>query len=119
MRAGADMLPAKILDRYRISKPERFRLADHNPRDTDGLKLDKDQAKELLEEDADRLADMQERLFAQDKWAVLIILQGMDTAGKDGVIKHVMEGVNPQGCIVHAFKAPNAEELDHDFLWRP
>jgi PPK2 family polyphosphate:nucleotide phosphotransferase len=74
--------------------------------------------KALLEEDADQLGELQERLYAEDKWAVLIVLQGMDTAGKDGVIEHVMAGVNPQGCIVHSFKAPSAEEIDHDFLWR-
>jgi PPK2 family polyphosphate:nucleotide phosphotransferase len=104
--------------RYRIDNPEAFRLADHDPADTGGLKLDKRRAKDLLKEDADRLGDLQDRLYAEDKWAVLVVLQGMDTAGKDGVIKHVMDGVNPQGCIVHSFKAPNAEELEHDFLWR-
>jgi PPK2 family polyphosphate:nucleotide phosphotransferase len=82
------------------------------------LNLDKDEVKALLEEDADQLGELQERLYAEDKWAVLIVLQGMDTAGKDGVIEHVMAGVNPQGCIVHSFKAPSAEEIDHDFLWR-
>jgi PPK2 family polyphosphate:nucleotide phosphotransferase len=109
---------AKFMERYRIDKPDRFRLADFNTRDTAGLNLDKDEAKALLTEDAERLGELQERLYAEDKWAVLIVLQGMDTAGKDGVIKHVMAGVNPQGCIVHSFKAPSAEEIDHDFLWR-
>lgn len=112
------MLPAKVIDRYRIDKPDRFRLADFKTSDTAGLKLDKDTIKDLLQKDAERLAEMQERLFAEDKWSLLIVLQGMDTAGKDGVIEHVMAGVNPQGCVVHAFKAPSAEELDHDFLWR-
>jgi len=82
------------------------------------LKLDKDEVKALLAEDAKRLGELQGRLYAEDKWSVLIVLQGMDTAGKDGVIEHVMAGVNPQGCVVHAFKAPSAEEIDHDFLWR-
>jgi len=112
------MLPSKAIDRYRIDKPDRFRLADFKTSDTAGLKLDKDTIKDLLQKDAERLAEMQDRLFAEDKWSLLIVLQGMDTAGKDGVIEHVMAGVNPQGCVVHAFKAPSAEELDHDFLWR-
>ena len=111
--------PSKFIDRYRIDKPERFRLADFNTADTAGLNLDKDEIKDLLKKDAERLGDLQERLYAEDKWAVLIVLQGMDTAGKDGIIEHVMAGVNPQGCVVHAFKAPSAEEIDHDFLWRP
>ena len=112
------MLPAKFLDRYRVEDPERFRLADRDPADTGGLKLDKSRAKDLLEENAKLLGDLQERLYAGDKWAVLMVLQGMDTAGKDGVIKHVMDQVNPQGCIVHPFKAPTSDELEHDFLWR-
>ena len=76
------------------------------------------QAEEILAKHAPRLTDLQERLYAEDSWAVLIILQGVDTAGKDGAIKHVMAGLNPQGCIVHPFGLPTAEELDHDFLWR-
>jgi PPK2 family polyphosphate:nucleotide phosphotransferase len=112
------MLSAKIFDRYRIDKPERFRLSDFKPADTAGLNCDKDEFKALVAEDAERLGELQERLYAEDKWSVLIVLQGMDTAGKDGVIEHVMAGVNPQGCIVHPFKAPSPEEIDHDFLWR-
>jgi PPK2 family polyphosphate:nucleotide phosphotransferase len=112
------MLPSKVIDRYRIDKPERFRLADFKTSDKAGLDLDKDSIKDLLQKDAERLGEMQERLYAEDKWSLLIVLQGMDTAGKDGVIEHVMAGVNPQGCIVHAFKAPSPEEIDHDFLWR-
>jgi PPK2 family polyphosphate:nucleotide phosphotransferase len=108
----------KFIQRYRVDKPDRFRLADFDTADTAGLKLDKDEVKALLAEDAKRLGELQERLFAEDKWSVLVVLQGMDTAGKDGVIEHVMAGVNPQGCVVHAFKAPSAEEIDHDFLWR-
>ena len=72
----------------------------------------------MLADDIKRLADLQERLYAHDRWSVLVVLQAMDAAGKDGVIKHVMSGINPQGCEVHSFKAPSAEELDHDFLWR-
>jgi PPK2 family polyphosphate:nucleotide phosphotransferase len=112
------MLSAKIFDRYRIDKPDRFCLADFKTSDTAGLNCDKDEVKAMVAEDAERLGDLQERLYAEDKWAVLIVLQGMDTAGKDGVIEHVMAGVNPQGCIVHSFKQPSAEEIDHDFLWR-
>jgi len=112
------MASARFIERYRIDKPDRFRLADFNTRDTAGLNLDKDEVKAMVAEDADRLGELQERLYAEDKWAVLIVLQAMDTAGKDGIIEHVMAGVNPQGCIVHAFKAPSAEEIDHDFLWR-
>ena len=72
----------------------------------------------MLAEDVERLGELQERLYAHGRWAVLVVLQGMDTAGKDGVIKHVMSAVNPQGCEVHPFKAPSEEELAHDFLWR-
>lgn len=113
------MPPAKPFKHYRIDDPEKFRLADFDPADTGGLNVDKDEAKALLADDAKLLGDLHERLYADDRWSVLIVLQGMDTAGKDGVIKHVMEGVNPQGCIVHSFKAPTPEELEHDFLWRP
>jgi PPK2 family polyphosphate:nucleotide phosphotransferase len=109
---------AKILKRYRIDDPERFRLASFDCADTGGLDLDKDDARAMLEQDNERLAELQERLYAHDRWALLVVLQGMDTSGKDGVIKHVMNGINPQGCEVHPFKAPSADELDHDFLWR-
>jgi len=112
------MKPAKILKRYRIDDPDRFRLTSFDCADTGGLDLDKDAANALLAQDSERLARLQERLHAYDRWALLVVLQGMDTAGKDGVIKHVMNGVNPQGCEVHPFKAPSADELDHDFLWR-
>jgi PPK2 family polyphosphate:nucleotide phosphotransferase len=108
----------KIIKRFRVDKPNRFRLADIDPADTCGLDIDKDDAKALLANGVKRLSDLQERLYAQDNWAVLLIFQAMDAAGKDGVIKHVMSGVNPQGCQVHAFKAPSAAELDHDFMWR-
>ncbi len=78
----------------------------------------KSHAEKLLEESSAAASEMQERLYAQDRWALLLIFQGMDAAGKDGAIKHVMSGVNPQGCDVFSFKAPTSEELDHDFLWR-
>ena len=108
----------KILKRYRIDATDRFRLASIDTADTGGLDLDKDDAKTMLAEDSERLAELQQRLYAHDRWALLVVLQGMDTAGKDGVIKHMMGGLNPQGCEVHPFKAPSAQELDHDFLWR-
>jgi PPK2 family polyphosphate:nucleotide phosphotransferase len=110
------MHPAKLIARYRVDKPERFRLGDCDPAETAGLK--KAAAKAIVEERIARLADLQERLFAEDTWAVLIVLQGIDAAGKDSAIKRVMSGLNPQGCVVHPFKAPSGEELDHDFLWR-
>src|ERR1044071_7484379 len=109
---------AKALRRYRIDKPDKFRLSDFDPADTCGLDLEKAEAKAMLADGVERLAALQERLYAQDRWAVLIVLQAMDAAGKDGAVKHVMSGVNPQGCQVHAFKQPSREELDHDFLWR-
>jgi PPK2 family polyphosphate:nucleotide phosphotransferase len=112
------MKSAKLIKRYRIDDPERFRLDDCDPADTGGLDLDRDGFKSMLAEDIKRLFDLQERLYAHDRWSVLVVLQAMDAAGKDGVIKHVMTGLNPQGCTVQPFKAPSAEELDHDFLWR-
>jgi PPK2 family polyphosphate:nucleotide phosphotransferase len=112
------MLPAEIIDRYRVRKGGDFRLADFDPDDTCGLDIDKGDAKEMLEAGVKRLAALQDRLWADDRWAILVILQGIDTSGKDGVIKHVMSGVNPQGCEVHSFKAPSEEEIDHDFLRR-
>jgi len=105
-----------LTKRYRIKEGSRFKLADFDPGDQDGL--DKDSAKALLTQSAERLGELQERLYAEHQWAVLIVLQGLDAAGKDGVIEHVMSGVNPQGCDVHPFKAPSQLELDHDFLWR-
>ncbi len=108
----------KSLRRYRIESPEHFQLSDHNPDDTAGLDIDKNAARELLSQAIRRLADLQERLYARDRWAVLVIFQAMDAAGKDSVIKRVMSGINPQGCQVYTFKTPSAEELDHDFMWR-
>jgi PPK2 family polyphosphate:nucleotide phosphotransferase len=108
--------PSDLVKRYRIENGSGFRLADFNPDDRGGLA--KDEAKALLADGAARLGELQERLYAEHRWAVLIVLQGLDAAGKDGVIEHVMSGVNPQGCDVHPFKAPSQLELDHDFLWR-
>ena len=112
------MSVGKLLDRYRVDRPERFRLADIDPADTGGLDLEKDEAKARLAEDVGRLSKLQQRLYADGRRALLVVLQGMDASGKDGVIRHVMTGINPQGCSVHAFKAPSEEELAHDFLWR-
>jgi PPK2 family polyphosphate:nucleotide phosphotransferase len=102
---------------FRVADGTHFRLKDFDPADTRGLKS-KEQAKETLERGVARLAELQEKLYAQDRWAILLILQAMDAAGKDSTIKHVMSGVNPQGCQVTSFKGPSAEELNHDFLWR-
>jgi len=102
---------------FRVEDGRKFRLADVEPGDTGALKS-KEEAKEWLDTGAALRSEMQEKLYAQDQWAVLLILQGMDAAGKDSVIKHVMSGINPQGCQVSSFKTPSAEELNHDFLWR-
>jgi PPK2 family polyphosphate:nucleotide phosphotransferase len=112
------MLPSEILKRYRVRKGADFRLADIEPDDTCGIDIDKADAKALLAEGVKRLSALQERLYADHTYAILIILQALDAAGKDSVIKHVMSGVNPQGCEVHPFKVPSQLELDHDFLWR-
>ena len=108
----------RIVDRYRIERGKGFRLRDIDPADTAGLDLEGKEAKDLLRRGVSMLADLQGKLYAQDCWGVLIVLQAMDAAGKDGTIKHVMSGVNPQGVQVFSFKAPSAEDLDHDFLWR-
>ena len=104
---------------YCLTDARKFRLKDIDPGDTGELTSeDRPQAKEALAGGVAMLAQLQERLYAQDRWAILLIFQAMDAAGKDGAIKHVMSGVNPQGCQVHSFKAPSDEELDHDYLWR-
>jgi PPK2 family polyphosphate:nucleotide phosphotransferase len=109
----------KFLAPYRVASGKGFRLADHDPGDTRGLGAEqKGAAAGMLARGIDWLADEQEKLYAQDRWGVLLVFQAMDAAGKDSTIKHVMSGVNPQGVQVTSFKAPSAEELDHDFLWR-
>ncbi len=108
----------KILKHCRVDKPGRFRIAAHDPAECFGLSTNIDDVKPILAEGVARLEELQQRLYANGQWAVLLVFQGMDAAGKDGVIKHVMSGVNPQGCEVHSFKAPSAEELEHDYLWR-
>jgi PPK2 family polyphosphate:nucleotide phosphotransferase len=104
--------------RFRIDSPEKFRLSARDPADCYGLTVDKGEAKAMLAEGIEQLSELQQRLYASDSWSVLIILQAMDAAGKDSVIKHVMAGLNPQGVEVHPFKQPSVEELDHNFLWR-
>jgi len=101
---------------YRVTDGRRFRLGRIDPRDT--AAVGKEEARKQLRRGIEELAEMQDRLYAQDQWGVLLVFQAMDAAGKDGAIKHVMSGINPQGCQVYSFKAPSSEELDHDFLWR-
>ncbi len=109
----------QILKRYRVDGGKGFDLADYSPGDTGGFDGDfKPDAQKLQQQQTLQLTELQDKLYAQDRRALLLIFQAMDAAGKDGTIKHVMSGVNPQGCQVFSFKAPSAEELDHDYLWR-
>lgn len=108
---------SRFVSPFTITSGKNFRLKDFDSRDTRGLK-DKVEAEKALAAGVERLAALQERLYAQDRWSVLLVFQAMDAAGKDSAIEHVMSGVNPQGCQVFSFKAPSAEDLDHDFLWR-
>jgi len=111
--------PGDIVERYRVESGHGFRLKDFDPDDTGGYgKGFKDEAEALLRAGLDDLQDLQDMLYAQDRWALLLVFQALDAAGKDGTIKHVFSGVNPQGCVVHSFKAPSEQELDHDYLWR-
>jgi PPK2 family polyphosphate:nucleotide phosphotransferase len=112
----------KFTDPYKVTDGKKFRLENFPPDDTgrftgDDKKYSKE-AKEVLAAGVKQMSDLQELLYAQDRWALLLIFQAMDAAGKDGTIKHVMSGINPQGCRVHSFKAPSAAELDHDYMWR-
>ena len=109
----------KLVDAYRVTDGRKFRLKDYDPGDTAWLKKsDKARARQALATGVQALAELQDMLYAQDRWGVLLVFQAMDAAGKDGAIKHVMSGINPQGCHVTSFKAPSSEELDHDYLWR-
>ncbi len=108
---------AQFAEPFRITDGKKFRLKDHEPDYTGGLN-NKEDAQVMLQQSVELLSQLQEKLYAQDRWAVLLIFQGMDASGKDGLIKHVMSGINPQGCDVWSFKAPSNEELDHDYLWR-
>ena len=108
-----------LSDRYRVSDGRRFRLASIAPDDTGPfVAANRKEAKRQLGEHIARIDRLQEKLYAQNQWALLLVFQAMDAAGKDSVIENVLSGINPQGCEVHSFKAPSAEELDHDFLWR-
>jgi PPK2 family polyphosphate:nucleotide phosphotransferase len=108
---------ARLAEPYCVAKGEKFRLKDYDTSDTGEVK-NKEQGQKIIDNRAGLLSNLQEKLYAQDRWALLLVIQGMDAAGKDAVVKHVMSGVNPQGCDVHAFKIPSAEELNHDYLWR-
>jgi PPK2 family polyphosphate:nucleotide phosphotransferase len=108
----------KLIEPYLVTKGKRFRLKDFDPDDTADLDIEKKLAADLLQEGVGRLADLQEKLYAQNTWGVLLIFQALDAAGKGGAIDHVMSGVNPEGCQVFSFKSPSVEERDHDFLWR-
>jgi PPK2 family polyphosphate:nucleotide phosphotransferase len=108
----------KYVDPFRITKGKGFQLRNFDPADTRSLALNKGEATELLQRGTEWLAEEQDMLYAQDRWSLLLLFQAMDAAGKDGTIKHVMSGINPQGCQVFSFKQPSQEELNHDFLWR-
>src|SRR5262245_7570029 len=108
----------KYVDPFRITQGKRFQLENFDPADTCGLRMDKGEAADLLQRGTEWLAEEQDMLYAQDRWSLLLVFQAMDAAGKDGTIKHVMSGVNPQGCQFFSFKQPSREDLDHDFLWR-
>jgi PPK2 family polyphosphate:nucleotide phosphotransferase len=109
---------ARIAESYRVRPGKKFRIASCDPADNGGLDISKKKAAALLSDGVEKLADLQTRLYAQDRWSMLVVFQAMDTAGKDSTIKHVMSGINPQGCQVVSFKAPSRQDLDHDFLWR-
>ena len=111
------MKTGKLANKFRIDDGKKFRLKDVDPADTGHWKS-KEHAEAALAEGIVRTAELQDKLYAQDNWSLLLIFQALDAAGKDGAVKHVMSGVNPQGCQVHSFKAPTDEELQHDFLWR-
>jgi polyphosphate kinase 2 (PPK2 family) len=108
----------EVAEPFRVTKGKKFRLKDVDPGNTLDFTADEDKAraKEVLAAGVAALAELQETLYAQDKWAVLVLFQAMDAAGKDGAIEHVMSGLNPQGCQVYSFKSPSAEDLDHDYL---
>jgi PPK2 family polyphosphate:nucleotide phosphotransferase len=107
----------RLVKPFRIDDGRRFRLKDHDPGHTSGFDS-KEKAEKALARGVERLAELQDKLYAQDRWALLLVFQAMDAAGKDGAVKHVMSGVNPQGCQVYSFKAPTSDDLDHEYLWR-
>src|ERR1700687_6478906 len=108
---------SKLAKHFRVDSGKKFHLKDYDPGDTEKLNSE-DRARDLLEKGVTRMAHLQDMLYAQNRWGLLLIFQAMDAAGKDGIIKHVMSGVNPQGCEVFSFKSPSAEELDRGYLWR-
>jgi len=107
----------KLSKHFRVDSGKKFHLKDYDPGDTEKLNSE-ERARDLLEKGVTRMAELQDMLYAQNRWGLLLIFQAMDAAGKDGIIKHVMSGVNPQGCQVYSFKTPSVEELNHDYLWR-
>src|ERR1051326_7931060 len=109
---------SKLSKPYLIKDGKHFKLKDYDPADVCDKSLSKDEGITLLNKSIEHMSELQSKLYAQDRWALLLIFQAMDAAGKDGAISHVMSGVNPQGCQVYSFKQPSSEELDHDFLWR-
>ena len=119
MRKTSSLLPEQLkryVEPFRVDGTRAFRLASYKTAERGGI--DKDSGQEIIKANRDRLSDLQEKLYAQDRWSLLLIFQGMDAAGKDSAIESVFDGVNPQGCDVHSFKQPSTEELDHDFMWR-
>lgn len=118
MKKRSLKIARRVFERYRVDGGKKFRLDEYDPADTAGLEMEGKEAKEMLREGVEMLADLQARLYAQDRRGVLLIFQAMDAAGKDGMVKHVMSGLDAQGCQVFAFKRPSDEELDHTFLWR-
>jgi PPK2 family polyphosphate:nucleotide phosphotransferase len=118
MKKSGEKMADRVIRRCRVEPGKKFLLSQCDPADTAGLSMEGKEAKALLRRGVDLLADLQGKLYAQDRWGVLLVFQAMDAAGKDGTIKHVMSGVNPQGVQVYSFKSPSSEELDHDFLWR-
>jgi PPK2 family polyphosphate:nucleotide phosphotransferase len=118
MKKSGEKKADRVIRRCRVEPGKKFRLSHCDPADTSGMSLEGKEAKAMLHRGVEMLADLQGKLYAQDRWGVLLIFQAMDAAGKDRTIKHVMSGVNPQGVQVNSFKSPSPEELDHDFLWR-
>jgi PPK2 family polyphosphate:nucleotide phosphotransferase len=119
MSKTSPLLPEQLkryVEPFRVDGTGAFRLASYKTAERGGI--DKDSGQEIIKANRDRLSDLQEKLYAQDRWSLLLIFQGMDAAGKDSAIESVFDGVNPQGCDVHSFKQPSTEELDHDFMWR-
>ena len=112
------MLDPKRIEKFRVTPGKKIRLKDHNPAWQPEGKTAQEEVEKMMAGNLEKLYEAQGKLYAKDEWSILVVLQAMDAAGKDGLVKHVMSGLNPQGCTVHSFKAPSAEEVDHSFLWR-